>query len=648
MFRICLVTMPFANLAIPSIALTQLRAITRERFAGKVSVEIVYLTHDFGQYLGLEDYNWVSNSMDALYAGLGDWFFRAAAFPELADNTDSYLRRFFPQGGANVDRVKQLIARKRPKLDQYLDTLITRYALDRAQIVGFTSMFMQNAGSFAVARKVKARNPKVITIIGGPNCESPMGRVIAQRVPDIDFVFAGSALKSFPDFVQRCLDGDVVHRSAPGIFSKDVATVPPGPNLAEELSIDVPIPLEYDDFMRRFEAYFSASHPAARAEGLKPIVPIETSRGCWWGEKAHCTFCGLNGATMAYRAMKPALAIEQFKAAFRYAPKAGLIQVVDNILPKHYISQVLPLLDTPEGMEIFYEVKADLTRAEMAILAKARVNRIQPGIESLATSTLKLMKKGTSAFQNLIFLKNSAAFGIHPYWNLLIGFPGEGPEVFRRYTTVLPLLTHLVPPTGVYPIRFDRFSPYHKEASRYQLDLHPMDFYASVYPFDDADLHEFAYYFSDHNLDADYAVAVTDWIQTLRPLVREWRARWSGQSGAVPPALRFIEGTDVVYDSRSGSVIERAIGPVGKALLQRAVRPIAADELIRAGATMFGDDVVSAFQRIEAEGLLFREGDRVLSLVMGADDEVGDPATQDELEERRGADPVKFLPMVSA
>ena len=33
-----------------------------------------------------------------------------------------------------------------------------------------------------------------------------------------------------------------------------------------------------------------------------PTVLIETSRGCWWGDRdRHFMFCGLNGATMAYR-----------------------------------------------------------------------------------------------------------------------------------------------------------------------------------------------------------------------------------------------------------------------------------------------------------------------------------------------------------
>jgi hypothetical protein len=39
-----------------------------------------------------------------------------------------------------------------------------------------------------------------VTVLGGANCEVPMGRVLAKNLSPIDFVFSGPALHSFPDF----------------------------------------------------------------------------------------------------------------------------------------------------------------------------------------------------------------------------------------------------------------------------------------------------------------------------------------------------------------------------------------------------------------------------------------------------------------
>jgi magnesium-protoporphyrin IX monomethyl ester (oxidative) cyclase len=198
MLRISLIDMPFANLQLPSIALAQIKFVTESRFPREVTVDINPLAHDFAKYIGVECYQYISTSIQALYAGFGDWFFRSEAFPQSPDNTQKYLQRYFWGRGKNEQQIKDLIAQKRAPLGAYLDELITRYELDKAQIVGFTSMFMQNAAIFALARRLKQRNPEVITVMGGANCEFPMGKVIAERVEQIDFVFSGPALKNFP------------------------------------------------------------------------------------------------------------------------------------------------------------------------------------------------------------------------------------------------------------------------------------------------------------------------------------------------------------------------------------------------------------------------------------------------------------------
>lgn len=613
MFRVALVNMPFSNLALPSIALTQLKSVLDSRFAGQVSTEIVYLNHDFGRFLGTDFYGYLATSMEALNTGLGDWLFRQSAFPQLPDNTAEYLERYFPPGTAHARLLKELIAHQLPKFDTLLERLITEYSLDQADIVGFTSMFMQNTASFAVAGKLKRRNPAVITVMGGANCEFPMGRIIAKQVDCVDYVFSGPALNSFPEFVQRCVQGERDRCSSiRGVFAKGIPLPESGPaTIGEELGIDTPVELDYDPFMSRLEKYFPNRE-------VKPVLCFETSRGCWWGERAHCTFCGLNGASMGYRSMKPERALHLMNSLFRYSGKVLRLMAVDNILPKSYLTDVLPHLHTPAGMEIFYEVKADLSEQEMAVLAQAGVTQIQPGVEALATTTLKLMKKGTTVFQNLKLLKLCALYGVQPHWNLLVGFPGEGEEVYRKYVEVIPSLLHLYPPSGAYPVRFDRFSPYHDEAEKYQLDLQPLAYYRLIYPFDDGDLKDFAYYFADENPEAKYFTAMAKWIGKLRARVVQWQARWNSP-GQIPPRLYFRQGSDAIYDSRSGIAIEHRVGTAARALLEYLARPSRVEDLPRAFSSMSSSAISDEIGRLEEKHLLFREDDRVFSLVLDGD-----------------------------
>jgi len=612
MYRITLINMPFANLSIPSIALTQLKAVVESRLTEQVSINLLYLNHDFANYLGLDLYDLIVNSKESQNSGLGDWFFRQTAFPSLPDNADDYLSRYFPFHTEQMNQLKALVLEKRRGLSSFLESLISKYNLDQRELVGFTSMFMQNVASFSLAGKIKDKNKDVTTIMGGANCESPMGQVIVRYADAIDYVFSGPGLKSFPEFVEHQLAQEVWKcGSIKGVFTKKNYMFHSGPEaIGEELSIDVPIDLDYGPFVNTLSKNFPKRQ-------VDPVLLFETSRGCWWGERAHCTFCGLNGTTMGYRAMNPELALKQFDSLFTYAPKVSRLEAVDNILPREYLREVLPFMQTPENVEIFYEVKADLTESDVQVLAKARVKQIQPGIESLATSTLKLMKKGTSAFRNLALLKFCSMYDIEPAWNLLIGFPGEGAPVYEKYVNDLPLLVHLFPPSGVYPVRFDRYSPYFVKAGEYGLDLHPLDYYPMIYPFPQDAIDNLAYYFSDRHIHSEYVQTMSKWITKIREKVDRWIESWKSDHGRPKLFLRQNGKQSVVHDSRSEEVAEYPLGAnATRALRYLAVKPRDLVDLAREFRDVEGFDAKQVLGFFKERGLVFEENERYFSLVI--------------------------------
>jgi magnesium-protoporphyrin IX monomethyl ester (oxidative) cyclase len=609
MHRIALLSMPFARIEFPSLALTQLKAVTEAAFPGRVAVEIHYVNQEFATFIGMEANQAIVDM--SMNNGIGEWFFRQAAFPELPDNTVEFFQRSYPRRDEATRRLRQLVLEKRQGLEAFLAGLIERHALDRADLVGFTSMFSQNVASIALARLLKARNPKLTTVIGGANCEHPMGAVICRLVPAIDYVFSGPALKSFPCFVGHRLDGrEEACAGIQGVYARgNVDSVPARAWLGEELPIDHPIPLDYDAFLDGYEERFGPDRPA-------PSLLFETSRGCWWGERAHCTFCGLNGLTMRYRSMAPENAVALIRGLFRYAPRGAQLQSVDNILPKSYLAEVLPRLETPPGTSLFYEVKADLSDADFRVLADARVTFIQPGIESLSTGTLKLMRKGTTSFQNIALLKSCLRHGVDPAWNLLVGFPGEPGSVYEKYLEDLPSLFHLPPPIGVSPVRFDRYSPYFTRAGEYGLALKPFDFYGMTYPFEEAQLAELAYYFYDDRLDSDYITDMLEWIDELRGLVQAWRAAWTAGTAPVRPTLHVERrpAGPVLVDTRPGRRVEQPLSSTTCRVLELLDRPMDAERLASAGIP--GCDPAAELDFCRRHGLLFSERGRFMSLVL--------------------------------
>jgi hypothetical protein len=226
----------------------------------------------------------------------------------------------------------------------------------------------------------------------------------------------------------------------------------------------VPYP-SYDDYFEQLNRY-----PFAGALTPSLRLLFESSRGCWWGSRSHCTFCGLNGTTLAFRSKSAGRALAELRHLYdRYQGYTRAVSAVDNIIDMQYFRDFLPELKAL-GLDLtmFYETKANLTREQVQALAEAGMSDVQPGIESLSTPVLGLMRKGVSALQNVQLLKWCREYGVKVQWNHLYGLPGEDPEEYRRIVQeLLPAISHFDPPRGCFPVRLDRFSPYFDDSETY-------------------------------------------------------------------------------------------------------------------------------------------------------------------------------------
>jgi ribosomal peptide maturation radical SAM protein 1 len=623
MLRVALVNVPFASWDRPSFALSQLAGLLRREFGDQVAVDVHYINQDVAVQLGAPTYESISLNHDHVDTGLGDWLFRSIAFPAAPDNDEEYFNRYYK--GARWAQFRDQILEYRNSLPGILSTLVEKYGLADADIVGFSSMFAQHVSCMALAQLVKERNPGTLTLIGGANCEAPMGAVIAERVPQIDYVFSGPALETFPALIRCVLEDRLADADAvPGIVSRRNCNQPQYRTaVGRNHDIDDVLRPEYDSFLGALDEHPDLENTSDAA----PTLYFETSRGCWWGERSHCTFCGLNGQSMSYRSMRADLAVEQFTWLFEFAPRFVSLSCTDNILPRTYARDVFPRLDPPPGVSIFYEVKLPVSRRDLARLAEGGVTVVQPGIEALATSTLKLMGKGTTSFQNLQFLKTCLDLRIDPQWNLLIGFPGEDPLTLEQYERDIPKLVHLRPPYDVFMVRFDRYSPYYVKRAELGLDLHPMDYYGLIYPFPPEALDDLAYFFADHSLGS-YMLNALDWHDRLRDRVAAWRDAWS--ENAERPELRLV-GSAVdgwqIRDSRWGELTVESVDEQTNRLLRRLSSPARPDQL----AEDFGGPAAldRLLSRLDERQMLFEENGRLLSLVL-TDGEEAETETAEE------------------
>ncbi|MEM7396466.1 MAG: RiPP maturation radical SAM protein 1, partial [Verrucomicrobiota bacterium] len=148
--KIVFINMPFASLGMPSLALTQLEGLMKTRFPGRVDARTHYLNLDFAEYLGDVSYYQHAIIGDGFMTGIGDWYFRQSAFPDAADNEEDYFDRYYFSEDETTLAYRKVYGEKRKTLDAFLDQLIDKYNLAEADVVGFTTLFSQAVGSFAL------------------------------------------------------------------------------------------------------------------------------------------------------------------------------------------------------------------------------------------------------------------------------------------------------------------------------------------------------------------------------------------------------------------------------------------------------------------------------------------------------------------
>jgi ribosomal peptide maturation radical SAM protein 1 len=363
-----------------------------------------------------------------------------------------------------------------------------------------------------VARRLKELPDAPLIIFGGANCEGEMGLQMVHSFPWVDYVCVGEGDRAFPEFLERLLC-DHSSVPVPGIATAG-DSAPTFPDPVKDLD-SLPIP-DYTD-------YFEELNSSPLRPELKIDLLIETSRGCWWGAKQHCTFCGLNGDAMAFRSKSPQRVFSEL-ASLSQSYGLKRVECVDNILDMKYIPRLFDLLrDSGLDLELFYEVKANLRYEQLASLRAGGVRTIQPGIESFSNQVLRLMRKGCTALQNIQLLRWCEELDIQVAWNILAGFPAESPSEYTHIEQLVPLLTHLQPPAACCPVRLDRFSPFFGHAEKFGLArVRPAPAYFYVFPLGRKDLARLAYFFdfdyTDGRRPFDYIMGlvheVQRWVET--------------------------------------------------------------------------------------------------------------------------------------
>jgi ribosomal peptide maturation radical SAM protein 1 len=608
MKKALLLSMPFGALERQALGLSLLKALLERE---GLPCDVRYLTFAFAEVIGYGEYQWMTNH--APYTAFaGDWAFAEALYGTRPDLDAAYEREVLRGTWRLDDAAVARVWRVRSQGALFIERCLATIPWDEYALVGFTSTFAQNIASLALARRIKQAHPEIAIVFGGANWEGEMGLELHRQFPFVDYVCSGEAEASFPALA-RCVLAGRGPGAIPGLVARVAdGSVSYGPHEPVRDLDALPTP-DYADFFRDLRA-------STLAPAIAPLLLVETSRGCWWGAKSHCTFCGLNGGSMSFRRKSAARALAEFAELSARWQICG-IEAVDNILDMRAFDDLLPALAAAGApYSLFYEIKANLRREQVRLLSVAGVRSVQPGIESLSDHVLALMRKGSTGLLNVQLLKWCREYNVRPLWNLLYGFPGEQRADYEASLNLLRQIRFLDPPYSCGSVRLDRFSPYFEDPAAFGLrNIRPLAVYRYLYPCDDAALARIAYYF-----DYDYAPEVDPGNSAAEAVAFAQAWRRSPETGTLV-AHPGADGALLLSDTRADRrVDELALSGAERELYEycdqvRTPVGVARHLATAYPAQRWGEaEARAALDRLVELRVMVSDGSHYLSLALGA------------------------------
>jgi ribosomal peptide maturation radical SAM protein 1 len=459
-------SLPWGPLTEPSLALSLLKSCLSNK---GIDCDVIEAAPLLLQWVSYDTYKIFSE----IY-GLNDYLFTFGINSEIPQKQKIFIDELLADdhelearyvnkisNGIDIYRNKAIKLRQEI-LPEYQKYLLNYIDFSQYYLVGFTCQFDQTWSSLAMAREIKKLYPDILIVLGGNPVSYSAAKPLLECFNDIDFIVSGDGEPALPELALS-LKMNLQLENIPNLYFRDIkGKVQTSSKMNIQANLDNN-PVPNFDHWTKLQQYMLDKFSIQLGSSF---FPIESSRGCWWGEKHQCIFCGISKNDIKYREKQSQnVMLELKELSEKY--HVSKFQFTDYIAPKTHFKSLFPLLKK-SGLHfnLFFETKSNLTIDEISIASEAGVKTFQPGIESFSTNILKKMNKGVLGIQNIFCLFQMMRFGISPTYNIIYAFPGDKYSDYQWMLSIIPYLSHIVPPVTVIPVQMTQYSSL-KEKSEY-------------------------------------------------------------------------------------------------------------------------------------------------------------------------------------
>jgi ribosomal peptide maturation radical SAM protein 1 len=420
---IALIQVPFASHNNVSLGLIRIKSVLAcEGF----DCHIEYLDHELEADLGEEIACDFETARDSYW--LIELLYAAQLFPDYLDRTTFEKRAATLIYGADLPPFTPSPGSLLESFQKFNQRILKRWQKSFPyDAVGINCNYNIMPALY-FASSIKSLYPNVQTILGGNQVNGDVGNAIIQTFPFVDWVVSGEGEMAAVRIMN--LLGKKVTMAPPNCSHRNGSQVVCNPDVDEPIDMEqLPFP-DFDDF---FSSYQNNSFKR------DVFLSLEIGRGCYYGK---CGFCGFNPLGKRYRRMSDKRVLETLEHLVkRYGINRYVF--VDNLMPPDVHKLAKAISDSPFDYEFFLALQATQAPHVIEALAQMGTKAVFIGIESLATSVLERMQKGTTLFDNIVALKETIRRGIAAPYFLLTQFPGETQEEVDRSIQINRLIPHL-------------------------------------------------------------------------------------------------------------------------------------------------------------------------------------------------------------
>lgn len=312
------------------------------------------------------------------------------------------------------------------RAERYLDGWAERILAGGARVVMCTTYVSSLLATLLLAKALKARDPDVRVVVGGPGVGMPEAQELVLRLGCVDVCAKGEGETVAPPIAQALLAGDPPRVPGAAFLDGDQTVRTPQPPLLPLAELHTP------DFSGLPVPGHALSHyrsnPNVNMRWLGTALPVATTRGC----VMRCTFCSETNYWERFRQREPARVVAEIAELKR---RWGVRQFLfgDSLLNgrRDWLEAFADLCLAEELDVEFvfaYFRPTQLPRPLLEKLARAGFRLLAFGLESGSQAMLDAMHKGTKAVEAEQVILDALDVGIHVNVSILCGIPSETVE----------------------------------------------------------------------------------------------------------------------------------------------------------------------------------------------------------------------------